>query len=333
MARKFFNKKVKVNDSHKTLIQIIIIVASLIGIIICFVVANYFLNKSKENKDAIIKLRDSVSVEVNTNLPDKTLFFSELEKVDEDDIKVSFDDADITKVGSYDVTVKIYKKKYKVTLQVVDTISPELTLKNLEIGENQTYSVNDFVENCSDNSKVACSLNYFTDNDIDYANYTTPGVYKIQIVASDSANNTTVQETTLTINGNGGQVTPTSCTYGNSEYDKDAYILAIDITENGCARDLNLYQNEVILEGVNKIMQQDNERVKKEIDKLNLDIDGASIVRNPVAVLNTSGKGLVGYTIHMDVAINKGDTSEIVESYYIDLSGKRIYSINKYNLP
>ena len=129
LARKFFNQKV--NNSQKTLIQIIIIVASLIGIIICFLIASHFLNKAKNKPEVTIKMRDSVAVEINTNYPDKTLFFSELENVEEKNIDVSFDNVDLTKIGDYSIKVKVYDKEYDSVLQVVDTMSPSLTLKSL----------------------------------------------------------------------------------------------------------------------------------------------------------------------------------------------------------
>ena len=298
MARKFFNQKV--NNSQKTLIQVIIIVASLIGIIICFLIASHFLNKAKDKPKATIEMRDSVAVEVNTSYPDKTLFFSELENVDEKEIDISFNNADLTKIGDYPVKIKVFDKEYDSVLQVVDTMSPTLTLKSYTINSNESYTLNDFIIDCVDNSKEACEINYFTGTDIDYGSYTTPGEYQIQIIAGDSSGNTTVQETTLTINSsNDKPIIPSdSCQYGNGEYDKDKYILALNVTENGCGRDLNLYQSDVVLEGVNKLMNQETEKLQKEFSKLNID-GQISLVRNPAAVLNLTGNGLVGYTIHL----------------------------------
>ena len=74
MAKKFFNQKV--SNKKKTITQIIIISICVVGIVACLLIANYF-NK-KLPKDAIIEMRDSVAVEVNSELPDKTVFFTKL---------------------------------------------------------------------------------------------------------------------------------------------------------------------------------------------------------------------------------------------------------------
>lgn len=55
-------------------------IASIVGVLIVIAIGVLISVKSKNNhKDAVIKIRDSVAVEVNSKLPDKTLFFSELE--------------------------------------------------------------------------------------------------------------------------------------------------------------------------------------------------------------------------------------------------------------
>lgn len=331
MARKFFNERI--NGSQKTMMQIIIIILSILGIIICFFVANHFLKNSNKNNNAILEIRDKVAIEINSNLPDKTLLFSKLENVKEDDIEVSFKNVDISKIGDYKVQIKVYGKEYETTLQVLDTISPELVLKDYTINENETYSLNDFVASCNDNSKESCDINYYDLTGIDYSIYKEPGEYRVQIVAKDSSNNTIVQEAILYIvSKDSNPPTPLSCKYGTSEYDKENNILAVDVTENGCGRDLNLYQSDVILSGVNKIMEQETEKIQKEFSKIN--VEGERVLyRTPSPVLNLTGNGVVGYTIKIEVYINNDANSELVESYYLDLTGKRIYSVNKYNLP
>ena len=51
-------------------------------------------------------------------------------------------------------------------------------------------------------------------------------------------------------------------------------------------------------------------------------------------VLNTTGNGLVGYTIEMTLALRYSEgNEEIIAKYYLDTNGKRHFSINTYNLP
>lgn len=332
MARKFFNQRI--NNTRRTVTQIIIIVVIVIGVISAFFIINAFRNKN--NGDVIIELKDNITIEINSSLPEKTTFFSKLENVDEKDIEISYKSVDVSKAGSYQVALKINNKKYESTLNVVDTISPELALKNYSISSEGSYKASDFVEKCTDNSKEECKIEFYglatnqNGEKIDYSKYSTPGNYTVQIIASDSSNNSTIKDATLTI-GKPNIPIQTTCKFGGNDYDQNLYILAVDVTENGCALNLNYYQDSNVLAAANSIMDQETEKLKKEFSKLNT--DGTIVLnRKATAILNKEGKGIVGYTIHMDLIVNKNGNEELVESYYLDKAGKRIYSVNKYNL-
>ena len=102
---KFFNQRVKKSGASTGTI----VIASIVGVLIVIAIGVLISVKSKNNhKDAVIKIRDSVAVEVNSKLPDKTLFFSELEGVKEKDIKTNYDKVNLEKVGTYEVKIKIY---------------------------------------------------------------------------------------------------------------------------------------------------------------------------------------------------------------------------------
>ena len=47
-------------------------------------------------------------------------------------------------------------------------------------------------------------------------------------------------------------------------------------------------------------------------------------------VLNTAGKGVVGYTLKVTVSIKNNNKEEVIEEYYVNLNGGREYIINKY---
>ncbi len=332
MARKFFNKKV--HSTKKTMTQIIIIFICIIGIIICFVVANYF--NSRKPKDAIIELRDSIYIEINSELPEKTTFFSKLENVSEDSIDISLVDVNIKELGEYPVTLKIFNKKYNSKVIVVDTIEPDLTLEELQFDEPTEYSAKDFVSSCKDNSEEECKIEFYTlavdqdGNEIDYSNYQENGKYKIEIIASDSSNNTTIKSTTLTI-GKIDDIPSNVCKYGNNEYDSEKYILAVDISENGCAIDPNLYKEEQQYSAINRIMDEETERLQKEFKKLK-GTGTIHLYRNPTVVLNKEETGIVGYTLHVKMEITENGNTELVEEYDLTLDGKRIFTVNKYNL-
>lgn len=78
---------------------------------------------------------------------------------------------------------------------IKDQEAPTLKLKEVTILQNTSYSMDDFIENCSDNSKK-CILNF---QDKHMESYKDVGVYEIIITATDPSNNKTNETTTLTI--------------------------------------------------------------------------------------------------------------------------------------
>ena len=339
MAGKFFNQRVK--GANRSFIAYIIVGVVVLCIFIAVILIVSLKNKG-DNKDAVIEIRDVVTVEVNSELPDKTLFFSELQNVKEDDIIISYDDVDLAKVGEYTVNIEVNKTNYLSTLSVVDTKIPNVTTKDLTIGKGETYAANDFIEKCSDNSDSGCIVTFYEmgkDQDgnlIDYSKYTEEGKYTLQIVVSDmSGNSTSPLSVNLTIgDGIGEPSNPTYCKYGNSEYDTNSYILGVNISQNGCALDLNLYYDENTSAPAYELAKNDTEKLQKEISKLNIDKDVKKVLNQVITpVLNTTGTGVVGYAVHLELSMNYDDgSSEVVASYYINLNGERVYYINKYNL-
>ena len=311
-----------------------------IGIVACFFIAHYFNTKLPEG--AVAELRDSVAIEVHGDLPEKATFFSQLENVDDKDITINYEGVDKDKIGDYPITIKVYKKKYKVTLRIVDTTIPELTVKNIAILEGAEYKASDFVESCTDNSNEDCQITFYDlalDQDgqkIDYANYKEVGTYPIQIIASDSSKNQTTPVTVyLTISQDENQKPvenpePTSCKYGNDTYDSNKYIMAAKVSENGCALDLNLYQDENFVKIINNVADNEVKRLKNEFQKLEVKSESITSVNQlEKTILNTTGKGIVGYSLQIQV-INSDN--EIVEDYFLKLDGSRVFTVNKYNL-
>lgn len=337
MARKFFNQKVKRSKKkNNQRLLLIIAIASLIILVLAILISVKIVNNNKLKK-ATIKLREVTAVEVNTELPDKTLFFEELQNVKESDIKTNFKKADIKTVGKYNVTLKIYGKKFKTILEVVDTKSPELEVKDVTISVGDSYKPEDFVKSCTDNSKKDCIVEFYdmsineSGTPIDYSNFKDEGNYTVQIIAKDESGNATANmSANLTI----GKKTdkPKVCKYGNNEYDNKTYILSVDVTENGCALSLDLYKDANVLAPARKKVNDEETKIKKEFSKINVnakEINFSSII-NPV--LNTAGDGVVGYTIAIEVSVDRNGQKEILASYYLNQNGSRTYTINKYNL-
>lgn len=337
MARKFFNQRVK--GSNKSMLAYIIVGACILIIFVSVIMVVVFSNQTPE--DAVIKIRDVVTVEINSELPDKTLFFAELQNVKESDIDVAFTGVDLTKVGEYPVEIDVFGESYESILTVVDTSAPELTVRNYAVAVGQGYNASNFVDTCSDNSGENCTIEFYemamdqNGNKIDYSSYTTEGVYNIQIVAKDSSGNVTSPLTAQLTIGNSDDIQqPTTCNYGNSQYDSNTYILGVNVTQNGCALDLNLYQNEEITKPAYDLADNDTEQMKKEINKLNIsNVKMFHFNREISPVLNTTGTGVVGYTVHQRVTLEYNDgTTELVADYFINTNGGRVYSVNKYGI-
>ncbi len=330
---KFFNQKVKKN---KNKITSVILVSTIICVIIIIIGGILFiLLNSNKHTDAVITIRDDAAVEVNNENIDKTIFFEEIKNVKEKDIKVDYSKVKFNEVGTYEVTIKIYNKKYTAKLQVVDTESPILKTKDVSIDVGETYKAKDFVDSCKDNSNKKCIVEFYDSGvnqngeKIDYSAYTTEGSYTVQIIASDKSGNKT-SPISATLNIGNGSKTETKCTYGNNEYDSSKYNMAVNVTDNGCALDLNLYQNEEILAPVNKLIESEISKVKKEFSKITLNVKDVYINSSIGTILNNSGNGVVGYSVKITVSIYNNDVNEVIEDYYLNSNGSRNYLINKY---
>lgn len=333
---KFFNQKIKKGRKKKNNPIQLYVILTVIGILILIAIyAVISVSGRNAHKDSVIKLRDKITVEINNKTVDKTLFFAELENVKEKDIKANYSKVDFTKLGTYTVTLVIYNKTYETKLEIVDTEAPVLKTKDVTIKKGDTYKAKDFVSSCKDNSNKECNIEFYNlaltqdGSSLDYSKYTEEGTYQIQIVASDEVNNkTTPMTATLTI-GKGSSTTQT-CYYGSGEYDTSK-ILSVNVTDNGCALDLNLYNKEETLLPVKETIEKEEIKLKNEFGKINLGVKTIYINSEMEPILNLTGNGVVGYTVKMIVSIyNANDEKEIIEEYYLNSNGSRDYIINKY---
>lgn len=337
MAKKFFYNKVY--NTKRMIINAIIIGVCIIGVIICFVLVSNFQGEDNSTKGNVI-LKPEVTIEVNESF-ENDIFFSKIENFDVKDAEVNYSlDYDVSKVGKYDVKIIIDDESYNTVLNVVDTKIPELSLKNVEIENGKEYSVIDFVDNCTDNSKKECKISFLKDgkdidgNTVDYSSFTKEGTYQVKIVAEDEAGNQAIKEAILKIGNpkteNNNPVTNT-CKYGDNNYDTNNYLVAVDITTNKCAVSLDLYKDESSTKGINKLMETETTSIKKDVEALNL-TGMLALNRKVTAVINTSGNGIVGYELKMTVTITNNGKSETIVEYKVNSNGKRVFITNPYKL-
>ena len=184
----------------------------MIGVMSLVAVALVFLGIYcyKQNKKIKVNSVDEVKAEVVAKKKVTAEIMSDIFKVEDffdnkkidDGLEINYkkDGEDVTflekydKLGTYEVVIKNNDKEYKSLLNVVDTTKPVLKLKDLSINVNDKYDVNDFVEECSDNSLEDCILSFKEDK-----TYKNVGVYDIVIIAKDSSGNETEETTKLEI--------------------------------------------------------------------------------------------------------------------------------------
>ena len=187
----------------------------------------------------VFELKEELDIATGSSIPDVLDYFNKLENIDTKDIKITYPeefevgydmstctDEEIEKIdnkeeynvedfpcavpvlktpGVYGITVTVKEQEYTVNLNVVDKDSPVLVLKDLEIFYGDEYTLEDFVQLCTDISGECKPSFYDKDEDlegnlIDYAKLTEPGEYMIKIVAEDLYGNVTEPiETKLTI--------------------------------------------------------------------------------------------------------------------------------------
>jgi flagellar basal body-associated protein FliL len=159
LAKKFFNQKVK--KKRKKINSLYIIIGICVLFIIIAIIFIISLSSSKDHKNAVIQIRPTVTVELNSKSLDKTLFFTELSNVTEDDIKIS-QNYDLSTIGEYTIEIEVFNKKFTSTLEVVDTESPVVVTKDLTIAKGENYTASDFVNKCNDNSGDDCLIEFYT---------------------------------------------------------------------------------------------------------------------------------------------------------------------------
>ncbi len=346
MAKKFFYDHV--HNTRRTIINAIIIGICVIGIIICFIVTRNFEGEDKNKPQGTLSLKSEATVEVNEKYS-KDIFFAKIENVELDDIDIEYpENFDISKAGEYDVKVTVGDESHNTKLKVVDTIMPELEVKEVTINENDSYKAKDFVKSCTDNSNKNCTIAFYkagTDEDgnkIDYSAFKESGTYSIKISAKDDAGNENVKETKLIIKDKNTTTEPekpsvTECKYGNTEYDTNEYLLAVDKSTGGCAVSIDLYKNEDMTKEINNLMETETVRIQKDVRNLKIpNIKEGSIPalnRKATVILNKDGSGIVGYELRITINVETDKGIVTVVDYKVDDNGKRVFISNDYNLP
>ena len=221
---------------------LIIGLSALVLIIVIIIVILATRNSEPEPVEPALptfELKEELTIEAGSPLPEVTDYFNTLENIDVNEITITYPDEfelsydtslctpeEVEEIYSneepnfeeyecvqnylltpatYGITIGLQGEEYTVNLIVSDIREPVLILQDVEIYEGDTYELNDFVSSCFDVTSE-CEITYYTEdtdeegNSIDYSNITEVGDHTIKIVATDDYGNTTEPiETTLTI--------------------------------------------------------------------------------------------------------------------------------------
>lgn len=100
-------------------------------------------------------------------------------------------DTDVNNLGEYSVTYSCKGKNYTAKVNVVDTTAPTLSVHPCTVDLTQEITPEMFVDEASDATEVAVQFK-------NEADWSAEGTYDIEISATDTSGNETVQKTTLT---------------------------------------------------------------------------------------------------------------------------------------
>lgn len=185
--------------------RIIIVV---ITIVICITIGSLIFisqknKKSNKKVEEQIKIKKEVIVPVMSELLKVDDYFDKFENSKSAKITYYIDDSEVEfeekykEIGKYKVVINYNGKNYTTTLKVVDTQSPVVETKELEITKDSEYNAKDFIVSCNDNSEKECLITFKEENA-----YKDVGIYDITIVAKDESGNATEKQTKLIIKEN-----------------------------------------------------------------------------------------------------------------------------------
>ena len=143
---------------------------------------------TKEEETIDITLNNNIQIPIGSNVP--SIYDLTGKNIDAE-INIYLKDKLITtdilnEPGTYNIEVIIDNNIYQTTILVKDITPPTLTLKQKAIYYGQSYKINDFINECNDDSKSECILSF---KDKAMGNYKNIGTYEIIIIAKDSSGN------------------------------------------------------------------------------------------------------------------------------------------------
>lgn len=150
----------------------------------------YFLNISNT-----VKLSsETLTLNVGDVVPNEVTSYAKVLKGNASSCSVNTRGVDSSTMGTYKVIITCGKDTYESTVIITDKEAPKVELNALFRTVGSTLVVDDFVKSCTDSSNCTVKI----ENEDELNNYlSTPGTYKVKILAEDDNQNQAIYETDL----------------------------------------------------------------------------------------------------------------------------------------
>ncbi len=135
-------------------------------------------------------LKPSVTLEAGVKKIDVSDFYKRGKVVYKTSFITDIKKIDLTKVGSYDIKLKVFNQTKTIKLKLVDTTKPKVKFKDYYANIDYEFNPEDFIESIEDISETKVTS-------LTKPNITKYGDYKVKIQVKDKYNNIT--ETTKTL--------------------------------------------------------------------------------------------------------------------------------------
>lgn len=212
-------------------ILIVFIVIALIGFGI-----HFYLSKTRTIAENAVKTKD-VTIGINEKLSLKLDDYATFKKVNPANCILNTKNVDTSKIGKYEFVISCGVNKYSGKITVVDTVAPVILTHPVVKNKNSDLSVNDFVIECSDDTKCHLELENFDQLKEQIVNNDT-GIFDAYIKARDDKKNVSKSFSSVFISSEASNVY--SCVAKDLKVDSfngtfisiDNYIIANNVATN-----------------------------------------------------------------------------------------------------
>jgi len=317
------------------LIKMVILLAALF--IVIWIVSLFNKKDSKGNESNIKENLQAMKVAaeeyfVGSRLPDKinTKKKITLGEMFDSKLLIEFKDQDNKECDSklsYAEATKVDEESYTIKVKLVCSEQSDYIINTKKIENNSIDDNNDNNSNVDDNQNND-NNNSNDNNNNDSSNNTVTKPNKKPTVGVNTNKPSTSKPSTSTkpstpTKPNNDNKPSTTCKYGNKEYNS-YYPLAYIVAGNCAVNPNNIPSNDD--NKVTDIAVKEYQKLVNEISALANKTNTRLFVAQPVfrKVYNTSGTGVVGYTVEFIARQYIGTyTSKVIYEYHLDQNGNR----------